>query len=160
MNLLAPYRVLDLTNDLGFLAGKIFGDLGAQVIKVEPPSGDPSRRRPPFPENNSGCPQSLYWEAYNSNKRGITLDLSQQQGRELFCRLVTTADFVIESFKPGTLREWGLDYETLSRENPGLINDPAFVEAHPTIKVYLVDHPEARKELVENPNRFIHRDLR
>ena len=121
MNLLSPYRVLDLTNDLGFLAGKIFGDLGAQVIKVEPPLGDPSRNRAPFQKNDCGYPQSLYWEAYNSNKRGITLDLSQENGRELFCRLAKTADFVIESFKPGTLREWGLDYETLSRENPGLI---------------------------------------
>jgi len=121
MMLLAPYRVLDLTDDLGFLAGKIFGDLGAQVIKVEPPLGEPSRCRPPFLSNDSGYSQSLYWEAYNSNKRGITLDLSQQQGRELFCRLAKPADFIIESFAPGTLQEWGLDYETLSRENPGLI---------------------------------------
>src|SRR5258706_12454989 len=121
MNLLAPYSVLDLTNDLGFLAGKIFGDLGAQVIKVEPPLGDPSRRRPPFLNNDDGYPQSLYWEAYNSNKRGITLDLTQPKARELFCRLAKTADFIIESFAPGTLREWGLDYEILRRENPGLI---------------------------------------
>src|SRR6267142_1328403 len=121
MMLLSQYRVLDLTSELGFLAGKIFGDLGAEVIKVEPPAGDSSRRRPPYLKERSGASQSLYWQAYNSNKRGVTLDLSQQKGRELFLRLAKTADFVIESFRPGTLREWGLDYETLNRENPGLI---------------------------------------
>jgi len=121
MMMLSPYRVLDLTSELGFLAGKIFGDLGAEVIKVEPPAGDSSRQRPPFLKRGSGASQSLYWQAYNSNKRGVTLDLSQQKGRDLFLRLAKTADFVIESFRPGTLREWGLDYQTLNRENPGLI---------------------------------------
>jgi crotonobetainyl-CoA:carnitine CoA-transferase CaiB-like acyl-CoA transferase len=121
MMLLSPYRVLDLTSELGFLAGKIFGDLGAEVIKVEPPTGDSSRHRPPFLEKNNGAPESLYWQAYNSNKRGITLDLSQHKGRELFLRLGKTADFVIESFRPGQLQEWDLEYETLSRDNPGLI---------------------------------------
>jgi crotonobetainyl-CoA:carnitine CoA-transferase CaiB-like acyl-CoA transferase len=121
MNLLSPYRVLDLTTELGFLAGKIFGDLGAEVIKVEPPSGDSSRQRPPLLNKESSTPQSLYWQAYNSNKHGITLDLSQRKGREIFLRLAKNADFVIESFRPGQLQEWGLDYETLSRENPSLI---------------------------------------
>ncbi len=121
MMLLSPYRVLDLTNDLGFLAGKIFGDLGAEVIKVEPPTGDFSRQRPPLLNKESSTRQSLYWQAYNSNKQGITLDLSQGKGRELFLRLAKTVDFVIESFRPGQLREWDLDYETLRRENPGLI---------------------------------------
>ena len=119
--LLSPYRVLDLTDDLGFLTGKIFGDLGAEVIKIEPPLGDPARRRPPFLKNGNGSSQSLYWQAYNTNKRGITLDLHQQQGRDLFFRLAKTADFIIESFQPGTLEEWGLQYEFLSREHPGLI---------------------------------------
>src|SRR5712691_13328 len=74
MSLLTPYRVLDLTGPLGFLTGKIFGDLGADVIKVEPPSGDPARRQRPFLNNGNGSPQSLYWLACNANKRGITLD--------------------------------------------------------------------------------------
>lgn len=119
--LLSPYRVLDLTSELGFLAGKIFGDLGAEVIKVEPPTGDSSRQRPPLLQRGSSAPQSLYWQAYNSNKYGITLNLSQRKGRELFLRLAKSADFVIESFRPGQLAEWSLDYETLHRENPGLI---------------------------------------
>src|SRR5438552_3836336 len=121
MNLLTPYRVLDLTDELGFLAGRIFGDLGAEVIKVEPPGGDPCRRGPPTLKNGNGSPQSLYWLANNTNKRGITLNLEHQTGRELFSRLATKADFVIESFRPGTMEKWGLDYPVLSSSNPALI---------------------------------------
>lgn len=119
--LLAPYRVLDLTGPLGFLTGKIFGDLGADVIKIEPPGGDPSRREPPFLNNGNGSHQSLYWLAHNANKRGITLDLAQVKGRELFCRLVRRADFIIESFAPGVLGELHLAYDILHEENPRLI---------------------------------------
>src|SRR5260370_42385457 len=95
--LLTPYRVLDLTEPLGFLTGKIFGDLGADVIKIEPPSGDAARRLPPFLKNGNGASQSLYWLAYNANKRGITLDLKQQKGREIFRQLAQRTDFIIES---------------------------------------------------------------
>jgi len=119
--LLAPYRVLDLTGPLGFLTGKIFGDLGADVIKIERPGGDPSRRQPPFLNNGNGSLQSLYWLAHNANKRGITLDLEQAKGRELFCCLVRRADFIIESFRPGFLRELHLGYDILCEENPRLI---------------------------------------
>jgi len=99
--LLAPYHVLDLTGPLGFLTGKIFGDLGADVIKVEPPGGDPSRRQAPFLKNGNGCRLSLYWLACNANKRGVTLNLENDKGRELFYRLATESDFIIESFPPG-----------------------------------------------------------
>ena len=119
--LLAPYRVLDLTGQLGFLTGKIFGDLGADVIKIEPPGGDPSRRHPPFLSNGNGSRQSLYWLAYNANKRGITLDLEQVKGRELFHCLVRRVDFIIESFAPGVMRELHLGYELLRKENSRLI---------------------------------------
>src|SRR6266536_4114518 len=97
MSLLTPYRVLDLTGPLGFLTGKIFGDLGADVIKIERPGGDPSRRQPPCLNNGNGGRQNLFWLAYNANKRGITLDLKQQKGRELFRQLARRADFIIES---------------------------------------------------------------
>ena len=107
--LLDCYRVLDLTGPLGSLCGKILGDLGADVIKVEPPAGDPGRRSP------------LAWLANNANKRGITLDLTSQAGQALFLRLARKADFVLESFAPGTLQSWGLGYRELSRENPGVI---------------------------------------
>jgi len=119
--LLAPYRVLDLSGPLGFLTGKIFGDLGADVIKVEPPGGDRSRRQAPFLKNGNGWRQSLYWLAYNANKRGITLNLEDDKGRDLFCRLAAAADFIIESFSPGARAELGLAYDRLSSQNPGLI---------------------------------------
>src|SRR6266849_539991 len=121
MTLLAPYRVLDLTGPLGFLTGKIFGDLGADVIKIEPPGGELSRRVPPFLENGNGSPQSLYWLAHNANKPGITLNLQSESGRDLFLRLALGADFIIESFPPGVFEQLGLEYETLQQQNPGLI---------------------------------------
>jgi crotonobetainyl-CoA:carnitine CoA-transferase CaiB-like acyl-CoA transferase len=121
MMLLRPYRVLDLTGSLGFLTGKIFGDLGAGVVKVEPPGGDPERRRPPFLRGDGGPTQSLYWLAFNANKRSVTLNLEDPRGRELFIRLAREADFVVESFAPGTLDGWGLGYERLREENPALI---------------------------------------
>ncbi len=119
--LLAPYRVLDVTGPLGFLTGKILADLGADVIKIEPPEGDASRRWPPHLESRDGTPQSLYWLAFNVNKRAITLNLESATGRALFLRLVEKADFVLESFPPGTLQRWELGYEILSQKNPGLI---------------------------------------
>lgn len=119
--LLTPYRVLDLAGTLGFLAGRILADLGADVIKIEPPGGDDSRRQPPFLSNGNGAPESLHWLAYNANKRGITLNLENGKGRELFGRLAAEADFVVESFKPGMLSELGLAYDALNQLNRGLI---------------------------------------
>ena len=108
--LLDCYRVLDLTGPLGFLCGKILGDLGADVVKVEPPGGDPAR-----------ASSELEWLATNANKRGITLDLENQPGCDLFLRLARKADFVLESFAPGRLESLGLGYRRLSEENAGLI---------------------------------------
>src|SRR5947208_1899452 len=119
--LLAPYRVLDLTGPLGFLTGKIFGDLGADVIKIEPPGGESARRRPPFLSNGNGSSQSLYWLACNASKRGITLDLTLKKGRELFHQLARHSDFIVESSAPGVLEDLDLGYESLRDENPGLI---------------------------------------
>lgn len=119
--LLQPYRVLDLTGPLGFLSGKIFGDLGADVIKVEPPGGDPARRLPPLLHAPESLTQSLYWLAFNVNKRGITLDLQSQTGQSLFLRLVKKTDFVVESLPSGMLDQWGLGYDELKKQNPGLI---------------------------------------
>ena len=121
MMLLRPYRVLDLTDPLGFLTGKIFGDLGADVIKIETPGGDSARGWPPFLSSDHEPTQSLYWSAFNANKRGISLNLQDARGRKLFLRLAQEADFVLESFAPGKLEELGLGYDRLREENPGLI---------------------------------------
>lgn len=118
---LEPYRVLDLTGPLGFSCGKILGDLGSDVIKIEPPTGDPGRRLPPFLKCDSDRYQSLYWMTFNSNKRGITLDLQSRAGQELFRKLVSKVDFVVETFPPGTLDGWNLGHNQIRKRNPGLI---------------------------------------
>jgi len=119
--LLSPFRVLDLTDELGFLCGKILGDLGAGVIKVERPGGDPARLIAPFYRDQTHPEKSLYWFSFNNNKRGITLNLEKARGRDIFAQLVARADFVIESFVPGQLKELSLDYTVLSRIQPRLV---------------------------------------
>lgn len=118
---LAHYRVLDLTEQFGSLCGRILGDLGADVIKIERPNGDPSRRLPPFVDDIPEPNGSLSWWAANWNKRSITIDLLTDDGQALMRQLVTTADFVVESFPPGHLAELGIAYEDLRRCNPALV---------------------------------------
>jgi crotonobetainyl-CoA:carnitine CoA-transferase CaiB-like acyl-CoA transferase len=114
-------RALDLTDEKGFLCGKILADLGVDVVKVEPPGGDRSRRIGPFWHDKPDAEKSLYWFAYNSNKRGITLNLETKDGKEIFKDLVRKADFVIESFKPGHMEKLGLGYDVLSGVNKGIV---------------------------------------
>ncbi|MFC1924962.1 CaiB/BaiF CoA transferase family protein [Chloroflexota bacterium] len=120
-NLMSPYRVLDLTDEKGMFCGKILGNLGADVIKIESPGGDPSRMIGPFFHDIPDPEKSLYWFAYNTNKRSITLDIKSSEGQEDFRRLVKNADFVIESFHPGYMDSLGLGYPVLSEINPGII---------------------------------------
>jgi len=120
-SLLRGYRVLDLTDDKGFLCGKVLGDLGCDVIKIEPPGGSPARNIGPFFHDTPHPERSLYWFAFNNNKRGITLNIKTADGRKIFKKLVETADFVIESFAPGYLESIGLGYSTLREVNPRVI---------------------------------------
>jgi crotonobetainyl-CoA:carnitine CoA-transferase CaiB-like acyl-CoA transferase len=113
--------VLDLTTERGLLCGQILGDLGADVIKVEPPGGSPARRLGPFYQDQPHPDRSLLWWAYNRNKRGITLDLATPEGQAIFHRLVSNAHFLIESDNPGAMARLGLGYDALSAINPGLI---------------------------------------
>lgn len=119
--MLTGCRALDLTDEKGFLCGKILADLGVDVIKVERPAGDPSRRIGPFWHDIAEPEKSLYWWAYNSNKRGITLNLEVSDGKEIFKELVSTADFVIESFPPGYIEKLGIGYSTLSSVKGGIV---------------------------------------
>ena len=121
MNLLGPLRVLDLTRENGFFCGKILADLGCDVLKIEEPGGDPGRLQGPFYQNTPDPEKSFYWWAFNTNKRGITLNLERPEGRDLFLRLAEKADFVIESFTPGYMDDLGLGYRALSKLNPGLV---------------------------------------
>jgi crotonobetainyl-CoA:carnitine CoA-transferase CaiB-like acyl-CoA transferase len=115
------FRALDLTDAKGFLCGKIMGDLGVDVIKIEKPGGDLSRNKPPFFHDVLDPEKSLYWFAYNTNKRGITLDIESNDGQRVFKRLVENADFVLESFPPGYMAKLGLDYEHLTEIHPEII---------------------------------------
>jgi benzylsuccinate CoA-transferase BbsE subunit len=118
------YRILDLTTEPGFLASKLLGDLGADVIKIEPPGGDPARRRGPFVGSTAHPERSVLWLALNTSKRGVTLNLDQARGRDLFQSLCREADAVIESAVPraaDSLEGRGLGYDTLSKTNPKLV---------------------------------------
>jgi crotonobetainyl-CoA:carnitine CoA-transferase CaiB-like acyl-CoA transferase len=114
-------RALDLTDEKGFLCGKILTDLGVDVIKVEKPGGDPSRRMGPFWHDLANPEKSLYWFAYNNNKRGITLDIGTNDGRQIFKELVKKSDFIIESFDPGYIKKLGLDYFSLTNIKKDII---------------------------------------
>src|SRR5438132_11871797 len=119
--MLRDCRVLDLTTERGLLCGQVLGDLGADVIKIEPVGGSPVRQLPPFFGDQPGPQRSVYWWAYNRNKRSITLDLEHEQGRNLLCELAKKADFIIESNDPGYLNQRGIGYRDLSAINPALI---------------------------------------
>jgi len=119
--LMAGYRMLDLSDEKGMLCGKIFADMGVEVIKVEPPGGDPARHLPPFHHDEPDPEKSLLWFAYNAGKKSVTLDLATADGRAVFQDLVKVSDFVLESFPPGYLDGLGLGYEVLSRLNPRVI---------------------------------------
>lgn len=119
--MLGPCRVLDLTDQKGFMCGKIMGDLGADVIKIERPGGDPARNIGPFYHDEVDPEKSLFWFALNTSKRGITLDIETPEGQDIFKRLAKTADFVIESFPPEYMDKLGLGYSSLEKLNPGVI---------------------------------------
>src|SRR5437763_3827530 len=119
--MLKPSRVLDLTTERGLLCGQILGDLGADVLKIEPPGGSPARRLGPFYRDIPSLDGSLFWWAYNRNKRSITLDITSSDGQAILRRLVARAHFLIESDTPGTLAAYGLGYDDLAALNPALV---------------------------------------
>ena len=117
---LAGLRVLDLTRILaGPLCGQMLGDMGADVIKVEPPgAGDDTRTwGPPFTESG----ESAYFLGINRNKRSVTLNMASKSGQEILQQLVRKADVVIENFKLGTLEKWGITNEWLEKNAPRAI---------------------------------------
>ncbi|WP_051198434.1 CaiB/BaiF CoA transferase family protein [Gordonia shandongensis] len=116
---LADLRVLELgTLIAGPFAGRLLGDLGADVIKIEAPGkADPLRTWGQAEVDG----ERAFWTVQARNKRAISLDLRTDEGREIFLDLVDRSDIVVENFRPGTLEKWGLDYETLAHRNPGII---------------------------------------
>ncbi|HTQ72826.1 MAG TPA: CaiB/BaiF CoA-transferase family protein [Burkholderiales bacterium] len=114
---LAGLKVLELGQLIaGPFAGKFFADFGAEVIKVEPPGGDPLRK---WRKLHRGT--SLWWYVQNRNKKSVTADLRLPEGQEIVRRIARDADVVIENFRPGTLEKWDLGYERLAAGNPGLV---------------------------------------
>jgi len=119
--MLGGYRALDLTQGAFSICGKLMGDLGADVIKIERPGGDRTRNIGPFYKDIPDPEKSLFWFFLNLNKRSITLDIETDEGSGIFKRLVQTADFVLESFQPGYMDELGLGYGLLEDINPAII---------------------------------------
>ena len=118
---LTGYRILDLAGSPGFHCTKLLADMGADMIKIEPPGGDEARRVPPFKDDSPHPEKSLYFLHFNNNKRGITLDITKPDGRAILLELARKADVVIESYAPARREELGLSYRELSAGNPGLI---------------------------------------
>ena len=118
---LTGYRVLDLSGPLGVYCGKLLADMGADVIKVEPPGGDEMRRIGPFIHGQPEPEESLHWLHFNTNKCSITLNIASAQGADLLRRIAAKADILLETYPPGYLDSVGLGHERLGAENPALI---------------------------------------
>jgi len=116
---LSDLRLIEMGTLLaGPFCGQLLGDMGAEVIKIEPPGqGDPLRV---WGRQKAGEP-SLWWPVVARNKKAITLDMRQEEGQSILKDLVKNADFLLENFRPGTLEKWNCGYEELSRINPRLI---------------------------------------
>src|SRR5207244_5706835 len=100
---LSDLRVIDLAGEIGAYGTKLLADLGADVIRVEPPDGDPLRRIGPFWHDEAAPDRSLSFFNLNTNKRSVTLDIARAEARPLLERLVRSADVLFESFSPGCL---------------------------------------------------------
>ena len=98
---LAGLRILELADETGQFCGKLLGDLGADVVKIEPPGGEPNRHVGPFLDDIPHPERSLSFWYYNTSKRGITLSVETADGRPLLRRLAATSDVILETFRPG-----------------------------------------------------------
>ena len=120
--MLSPYRVLDLSDDRGQLAGYLLAVLGAEIITVETPEGNASRRVGPFLDDEPGLERSLTHFAYNRGKRSVVLDPADPGSSDALRGLIAGADVLIESGRPGQLKTFGLDAQLVSDINPALVH--------------------------------------
>jgi crotonobetainyl-CoA:carnitine CoA-transferase CaiB-like acyl-CoA transferase len=118
---LSDIRVIDLTGETGAYATKLLADLGADVIRIEPPSGDPLRNIGPFWHDEGRADRSLYFFNLNTSKRSAALDIANEKDRDVLEKLVATADVVVETFEPGYLDGLGLGYAALCKIKPDII---------------------------------------
>ncbi len=118
---LSGLRVLDLAGPMGVYCGKLMADMGADVIKVEPPGGDPMRDIGPFIGGQPGPGRSLYWLHFNTNKRSVTLDILSSEGAATLRKLALASDVLLETGPPGYMDSLGLGYAGLAADAPGLV---------------------------------------
>ncbi len=118
---LSGYRILDLADSRGAFCTKVLADLGADVIKIEKPGGEPGRSTPPFLNGTPHHEKSLYFLFRNTSKRGITLNIETGHGEDLFRKLLQTADCLVDNSQPHYLPELGFDYSALKAINAGLV---------------------------------------
>ncbi len=118
---LAGYRVLDFADEKGQLCARVLGELGADVIKVEPREGDTARAKGPYFRGEDSPELSLWWWTLNAGKRGVTCELRLEAGRHLARRLVSEADILVETWAPGHAPA-GFDYASLEKLNPALVH--------------------------------------
>ena len=118
---LAGIRVLDLAGESGVFTGRQLAELGADVIRVEPPGGDDVRRRGPLIDGEEGPERSLYHQHFNAGKRAITLDIEHSEGAAMLRRLADRVDLLIETRAPGEMDALGIGFEALRNTNPALI---------------------------------------
>ncbi len=119
---LRDVRVIDCTQALaGPYCTMLLADLGADVVKIEPPGGDMARVLGPHPKDREGCDYGGYFASINRNKRSVALDLKQDGDRDLFLRLVESADAVVENARVGVMDRLGIGFEVLRERNPSLV---------------------------------------
>ena len=122
MSALPDIRVMDLSTGVaGPFCAKLFADFGADVIKTEPPEGDPSRSFGPFRDDHPNPDASGMFHYLNANKRGVTLDIESERGRGLLAELCADADVVVETYAPGFMDSIGLGYDDLEAFSPGVV---------------------------------------
>ena len=120
-NSMSDISVLEFAGEVGGYAGKLFADMGANVIHVELPGGDPVRYSRPYVANSSNMEGSLRYLYFNTNKRGLVLDITKEDGKEVLFRLIKNTDILLENFPPGYMETLGVGYNRLSQINPKLV---------------------------------------
>ena len=119
---LSGLRVVELGDFIAApYCAKLMADMGAEVIKIEPPAGDSARRYGPFPNDEPHSEKSLLFAYLNTSKKGVTIDVGKPLGKRVFLELLKDADFLVEANPPRAMEELGLDYESIKGVNPGLI---------------------------------------
>ena len=118
---LSGITVLELCGERGHLMGKLMGDMGARIIKVEPTSGVAERLVGPYKDDEPHHDMSLYFWAHNTSKQSLSVDIESKEGKNILKDIASSADVLIEDFSPGYLPSLGLGFEMLSSLNPGLV---------------------------------------